>query len=98
MATLGGAEALGLDGEIGSLTPGKQADLAIVSLAGTPFVPWEDPAAAVVLGGSPERVTATLVGGTPRYRRGGMQWHELTGAAHSARERMLRRPAGASSP
>jgi 5-methylthioadenosine/S-adenosylhomocysteine deaminase len=98
LATLGAARALGLDGEIGSLSAGKQADLAIVSLAGTPFLPWEDPAAAVVLGGSPERVTATLVGGKPRYRRGGMRWHELTGAAHSARARMLRRPAGASSP
>jgi 5-methylthioadenosine/S-adenosylhomocysteine deaminase len=89
LATLGGARALGLDGEIGSLTPGKQADLTVVSLADTPFLPWEDPAAAVVLGGSPERVTATLVAGTPRYRRGGMEWHELTGAARNARSRML---------
>jgi 5-methylthioadenosine/S-adenosylhomocysteine deaminase len=89
LATLGGARALGLDGEIGSHTPGKQADLTVVSLADTPFLPWEDPAAAVVLGGSPERVTATLVAGTPRYRRGGMEWHELTGAARNARSRML---------
>jgi 5-methylthioadenosine/S-adenosylhomocysteine deaminase len=99
LATLGSARALGLDGEVGSLTPGKQADLAVVCLAGTPFLPWEDPAAAVVLGGSPDRVLATLVAGTPRYRRGGMQWHELTGDALSARGRLLRqRVAGTSSP
>ena len=98
LATLGGARALGLDGEIGTLTPGKQADLTVVSLAGTPYVPWEDPAAAVVLGGSPERVTATLVAGKPRYRRGGMEWHELTVAAHSARDRMLRPRASTTSP
>ena len=98
LATLGGARALGLDAEIGSLAPGKQADLTVVSLAGTPYVPWEDPAAAVVLGGSPERVTATLVAGTSRYRRGGMEWHELTAAAHSARGRMLHASAGTSSP
>jgi len=33
MATLGGARALGLDGEIGSLRPGKKADLALLALA-----------------------------------------------------------------
>jgi len=98
LATLGGARALGLDDEIGTLTPGKQADLTVVSLAGTPYVPWEDPAAAVVLGGSPERVTATLVTGNSRYRRGGMEWHELTAAAHNARGRMLHASAGTSSP
>src|SRR5262249_41128273 len=71
LATLGSAKALGLDAEIGSLELGKRADLTIVSLEGSPFLPWEDPAAAVVLGGSPDRVTATLVGGEVRYERGG---------------------------
>jgi 5-methylthioadenosine/S-adenosylhomocysteine deaminase len=97
LGTLGSARALGLDDELGSLTPGKQADLTVVTLAGTPFVPWDDPAAAVVLGGGPGRVLATLVAGTPRYRKGGMQWHELTDAALSTRERLLRQPAGSAS-
>ena len=57
LATLGGAGALGLDEEIGSLVPGKRADLTVVSLSGSPYLPWEDPAAAVVYGGAPERVT-----------------------------------------
>jgi 5-methylthioadenosine/S-adenosylhomocysteine deaminase len=89
LATLGGARALRLDGEIGSLVPGKQADLTVLSLADSPFLPVEDPVTAVVLGGSPERVTATLVSGEDRYRKGSTEWHELTGAARNARSRML---------
>lgn len=89
LATLGGARALGLEDEIGSLRPGKRADLTVVSLARSPFLPWEDPVTAAVLGGSPERVLATLVSGEPRYEKGGKTWLELIGAARSARGRLL---------
>jgi 5-methylthioadenosine/S-adenosylhomocysteine deaminase len=89
LATLGSAQALGLDHEVGSLVPGKRADLTVVSLAGSPFLPWEDPVTAVVLGGSPERVVATLVSGEARYEKGGEAWLELIDAARSARSRLL---------
>ena len=89
LATLGSARALGLEHEIGSLAPGKRADLAVVSLAGSPYLPWEDPAAAVVFGGSPERVLLTLVDGEERYRKGGFAWPELRRSAAAARARML---------
>jgi cytosine/adenosine deaminase-related metal-dependent hydrolase len=89
LATLGSARALGLDGEIGSLVPGKRADLAVVSLAHTPYVPWEDPAAAVVFGGSPACVLATLVDGEERYRKEVFEWPKLRSAAASARSRLL---------
>ena len=90
LATLGGARVLGMEAEIGSLAPGKQADLTIVSLDETPFSPVEDPVAAVVLGGSPERVAATLVAGEDRYRRGTTTWPDSRRAARRARSRMLR--------
>jgi cytosine/adenosine deaminase-related metal-dependent hydrolase len=89
LATLGGARVLGLDDRVGSLVPGKQADIAVISLAGSPFDPVEDPAAAAVLGGSPDRVTATLVSGEQRYRKGTSAWLDSTRAARSARSRML---------
>jgi cytosine/adenosine deaminase-related metal-dependent hydrolase len=92
LGTLGGARALGLAAETGSLVPGKRADLAVVSLADSPYSPVEDPAGAVVFGGSPERVLATFVDGEARYEKGGMEWHELTAAAHSARRAMLAVP------
>ena len=93
LGTLGSARALGLDGEVGSLVPGKRADLAVVSLEGSAYLPFEDPAAAVVFGGSPDRVIATYVDGEARYEKGGMDWQELTAAAHSARRAMLAQPA-----
>jgi 5-methylthioadenosine/S-adenosylhomocysteine deaminase len=95
LGTLGGARALNLEAETGSLVPGKRADLAVVSLADSPYSPVEDPSAAVVFGGSPERVLTTFVDGEPRYEKGGMEWHELTAAAHSARRAMLAVPPAA---
>ena len=89
LGTLGGARALGLADEVGSLVPGKRADLAVVLLADTPYVPWEDPAAAVVYGGGSRQIMATLVDGEVRYERGGFEWHELTDAASRARSLLL---------
>jgi cytosine/adenosine deaminase-related metal-dependent hydrolase len=89
LATLGSARALGLGAEIGSLAPGKQADLAVVSLEGSPHLPWEDPVGAVVFGGSPSRVLLTVVEGTERYRKGMTEWPELIAEAHSARAELL---------
>jgi len=59
------------------------------AVAATFLYPVEDPVAAAVLGGSPERVLATLVGGEDRYRRGTTVWRDLTRAARRARSRML---------
>ena len=89
LATLGGARALGWDTELGSIAAGKRADLTVLSLAETPFVPWEDPVTAAVLGGSPQHVVATLVSGEKRYEKGGETWLELIDAAHNVRGRLL---------
>ena len=91
LATLGSAAALGLDDEVGSLEPGKQADLAVVSLEGSPYVPWEDPAAAVVMGGSASRVLLTLVGGEVRYEAETYPWQELRQKGIEARAKLLGR-------
>jgi 5-methylthioadenosine/S-adenosylhomocysteine deaminase len=92
LATLGSAEALALADTVGSLSPGKRADLCIVELSGTAFDPVDDPSVAVVLGGAPARVCRTIVDGMTRYARGGFEWRELRRSAAVARERMLRRP------
>jgi 5-methylthioadenosine/S-adenosylhomocysteine deaminase len=90
LATLDAARVLRLDDRVGTLTPGKRADLAVVSLAGTPYHPVEDPAAAVVFGGSPERVLTTVVDGETRYTSEDENtWREVRSTASAARGRML---------
>ena len=89
LATIDAARALALDGEIGSLAPGKRADLTVLSLAGSPYDPVEDPAVGVVFGGSPAGVLETIVDGETRYRQGDSAWQEVRSIASAARRRML---------
>jgi 5-methylthioadenosine/S-adenosylhomocysteine deaminase len=89
LATLDAARAIGLEDEVGSLTPGKRADLTVVSIAGTPYDPVEDPEVAAVFGGSPAGILETIVDGTTRYRLGETAWHEVRSTASGARRRML---------
>jgi 5-methylthioadenosine/S-adenosylhomocysteine deaminase len=90
LATTRAAAAIGLADTVGSLTPGKAADLLVLDMTGSPFLPWDDPVTAAVYGGSPERVALTMVAGEIRYRRG--QRDVL--AASAARAKMIQAPLG----
>jgi 5-methylthioadenosine/S-adenosylhomocysteine deaminase len=61
--TLGGACALGLDDRIGSLRPGKAADLCAVKLDDWIFQPCFDPASHLVYATGREQVTHTWIAG-----------------------------------
>lgn len=63
-ATLGGARALGLEAEIGSILPGKSADLTAVRLAGPELSPCFDPISHLVYAAGRENVTHVWVAGT----------------------------------
>ncbi len=62
-ATLGGARALGLDERIGSLLPGKAADLCAVRLDEWLLQPCFDPASHLVYAAGREQVSHTWVEG-----------------------------------
>ena len=63
MATLGGARALGLDKQIGSLEAGKRADLALVSMSSARQTPLYDPVSHLVYATRGDDVRTVLVNG-----------------------------------
>ncbi|MGH3413633.1 MAG: 8-oxoguanine deaminase [Marmoricola sp.] len=64
IATLGGASLLGREDEIGSVEPGKLADLALWRMDTLPHADISDPVAALVLG-APPPLELLLVDGRP---------------------------------
>jgi 5-methylthioadenosine/S-adenosylhomocysteine deaminase len=70
MATLAGAKALGLDNRIGSLVPGKRADIAAIELASIEVSPCYDPASQLVYAAGREHVTHVWVDGELRVQDG----------------------------
>ena len=73
MATIGGARALRMDDQIGSLEIGKKADIIAVDMAGSLHPSTEDPVSAVVNTSSGQDVCMTMVGGKILYEQD--QWH-----------------------
>lgn len=65
-ATLQGAKALGLDSRIGSITPGKDADLTVLSWAHERSSPLVNPVQAVVFHASVANVHTVMVRGWVR--------------------------------
>ncbi len=63
MATLNGAKALGLENEIGSLTPGKAADIAAINLGELESLPVYDPISHIVYTANRNQVTDVWVAG-----------------------------------
>jgi 5-methylthioadenosine/S-adenosylhomocysteine deaminase len=63
MATMGGAKALGLAGHIGSLEPGKQADLIIIDTNKPHLVPMYNPVSHIVYAVSGPDVRDVIVSG-----------------------------------
>jgi 5-methylthioadenosine/S-adenosylhomocysteine deaminase len=63
MATAEGARALGLDDRVGTLEPGKQADVLVLRADAPNLAPVSDPVGAVALAAGPHNVDAVLVAG-----------------------------------
>jgi cytosine/adenosine deaminase-related metal-dependent hydrolase len=85
-ATIEGARAVGLESKIGSITPGKYADLILVRRHDLNLAPAIDPLGALVIGGHAGNVDGVFVGGRAVKWNGEM----LSDAVAGARRALVR--------
>jgi cytosine/adenosine deaminase-related metal-dependent hydrolase len=78
-ATVEGARANGLDSKVGTLTPGKQADLIMLRTDRLNVTPLNDPTTAVVVGMDTGNVDTVIIAGRV-MKRGGRLLHVDWGA------------------
>jgi cytosine/adenosine deaminase-related metal-dependent hydrolase len=84
LGTIGGARLLGRAGEIGSLEPGKCADIALWRLDGLGHADIDDPVAALVLG-PPAPLRLLTVQGRPVVEDGVLRTADAGRLAREAR-------------
>ena len=68
MATINGAHVAGLEDRVGSLTPGKKADVVVIDATAINVTPIHDPVAAVTLCADVSNVEHVIVDGVFRKR------------------------------
>jgi len=86
MATLGGAKALGLDDQTGSLTPGKWADLQAVDLSQLAQQPLYDPISQLVYTDSSRATSHVWVAGKLLLNKGVLTTLDEEQIQHNARQ------------
>jgi cytosine/adenosine deaminase-related metal-dependent hydrolase len=91
LATLDGARSLGLDAEVGSLTPGKRADVIMVDTRSLNLAMLvDDPVHALVEAARPNDVDTVIVDGRLLKRRGALIAVDSAAVVAGARDSMRR--------
>jgi 5-methylthioadenosine/S-adenosylhomocysteine deaminase len=91
LATLDGARVWDVEDEIGSLTPGKLADIAVIDMRSPHLDGYGDPVAVMVLGAGPADVETVIVGGDVVKRDGrlvGSHVDKALDLMHQTRDRL----------
>jgi 5-methylthioadenosine/S-adenosylhomocysteine deaminase len=90
-ATIEGARANGLDRKIGTLTPGKEADIILLRTDRLNVMPLNNAVGAVVANMGPQNVDTVLIAGKVMKRNGamlGVSYDRLTRLGDEARDRL----------
>jgi cytosine/adenosine deaminase-related metal-dependent hydrolase len=92
-ATVEGARANGLERKVGTLTPGKEADIILLRTDLLNVTPMNNAVGAVVTSMGPQNVDTVLIAGKVMKRGGqlvGVDWDRITRLGNEARERNYR--------
>jgi len=101
LATIDGARVWNLHDEIGTLTPGKQADITVIDMRSPHLDGFGDGVAVMVLGAGPADVETVIVGGEVLKRDGKLTGGHVIKAQElmrASRERLRERTAAAETP
>jgi cytosine/adenosine deaminase-related metal-dependent hydrolase/ribose/xylose/arabinose/galactoside ABC-type transport system permease subunit len=93
-ATIEGARANGLDHKVGTLTPGKQADVILLRTDRMNVTPLNDPATAVVAGMDTGNVDTVVIAGRAMKRHGELlhvDWPAVRRMAQESRDHVIAR-------
>lgn len=94
IATMGGAKAVGLKDVIGSVTPGKRADLLITRCDSTRLTPILDPVAALVLYANASDIDTVFIDGEMVKHKGqlvGVDWPKVRSDLRQSTENIMAR-------
>lgn len=84
LTTIGGARALGLQDSIGSLTPGKRADVILIRVDDINIAPAADVESAIVRSATPANVDTVMIDGRILKRGGDLLAYDVETVVHEA--------------
>ena len=93
-ATIEGAKANGLEAKVGTLTPGKQADLIMLRTDRINVTPLNDPATAIVTGMDTSNVDTVMIAGRLMKRHGELlhvDWPAVRRLVEASRDGVIQR-------
>ena len=93
-ATVDGAKANGLGDKVGTLTPGKEADIVLLRTDRLNVTPLNDPATAIVVGMDTSNVDTVMVRGRVMKRHGRLQhvdWEAVRRMTADSRDHVIAR-------
>jgi len=90
MATIDGARALGLADQVGSLTPGKRADILLVRTGDVNMMPFTVPARMIVQAAQPSNIDSVIVDGRFLKRNGKLTTIDLARLARDSADTIER--------
>jgi len=90
MGTMGGARALGIADRVGSLTPGKRADIVLVRTTDINIAPFTDPVHMIVQSANPSNVDTVMIDGRVLKRGGKLVGIDTARIIREANETAIR--------